>query len=350
MTAGEVSEMTASKLSIPPGASPAVIIEALRANYVTSARDSQLRQVLDELLAFDDDGSPLPQPARFGTEKETNGMIVIGDSGAGKTTAIAHTLREHPAFSGSVGQPGEAILRPGILKVDVPSPSTLKNLGTVILQKSGYGNIAKSRTEAEIWAAVRHRLKVLGISILWLDEAQDLMRSNSENEKMNICNTLKTLCKEEHAVVVILSGIETLERLTKFDPQIKTRFSTLRLGAVSPSRDGKGIKRMISAYCEAAGLEAPRDPDLVPRLFHAYRNQFGTSIKRVVESIRLALLAEDKALSIQHFAAVYARHEGCRDSQNIFLVEKWASIQPSTDDDEEEMTKHRKPTKGKKRK
>lgn len=158
--------MTASKLSIPPGASPAVIIDTLRANYVTSARDSQLRQVLDELLAFDDDGRPLPQPARYGTEKETNGMIVIGESGAGKTTAIAHALREHPAFSGAVGEPGEAMLRPGILKVDVPSPSTLKNLGTVILQKSGYGSIAKSRTEAEIWTAVRHRLKTLGISIL----------------------------------------------------------------------------------------------------------------------------------------------------------------------------------------
>lgn len=334
--------MSPSKLIIPPGASPAAIVATFRRHYVETPRDRNVRHVLNTLLARDDEGRYLPVPARFGTECETHGMIVIGESGAGKTTTLAHNLRAHPAFADCADIAGGPDRVGPVLKLDVPSPTTLKTLGLKILEKTMYDDVARSRTEAEVWELVRQRLSICRVCILWLDEAQDVMRSGSEAEVTKICNTLKTLCKGDHAVVVILSGIETLATLPKFDPQIDSRFSKLWLDEVSPGSDAKGIWRLLKTYCAAAGLETPPRGDLIQRLFHSCRNRLGKSIERIVDAIELALYNGDTALTIDHFAQAYALKEGCRSNRNIFLVDKWASISTERTENPEELFPRKK--------
>ena len=324
--------MSSQGLTIPPGASPSAIIKMMRRHYVQTDRDKAVRLVLDSLFERDDSGTQLPVPARFGQEQETHGLIVIGESGAGKTTALAQNLRTHPALTSAVVARDATNGVGPLLKIDVPSPTTLKTLGLEILRQTRYGDVARSRTEAEVWTAVRHRLKVCGICVLWLDEAQDVMRSGSEAEITKICNTIKTLCKGDHAVIVILSGIDTLAYLPRFDPQIDSRFAKLWLDEVSPSKDGKGIYRLIETYCAGDGLKPPPRGDLVLRLFHSCRNRLGKSIERVIDAIELALLNKDNALTIQHFAQAYAIKEGCRPTRNIFMIDAWASVDPANPD------------------
>lgn len=327
--------MIAKPLHIPPGSSPAAIIRILRAHYVRTGRDTPVEEAFDVLLQRDDNGQFLPKPMRFGseTEQEAHGLIVIGESGTGKSTTIGNILRNHPAFAGLQRADGTG----PILKVDVPSPATLKSLGRKILEVSGYDQLPKSQTEAQIWDAVRHRLKRCGICVLWLDEAQDVIRTGAESEIMNICNTLKTLCKGEHAVVVVLSGVDVLAKLPRFDPQIDSRFNKVWLPRIGSSSDVKGIERLIAAYCKAAGLEAPRQPDLVPRLFHSTGYRLGKSIARVVDAMELAINARDTALSIHHFARAFAIKEGCDASRNVFVAEKWRAINLSEEDGDEEQ-------------
>lgn len=343
--------MSSTTLTIPPGSGPAAIISALRKHYVETPRDLHVRNLLDTLLARDDDGRHQPIPARFGSECETRGMIVIGESGAGKTTTLAHILRTHPAFAESQEPAAEAERVGPILKLDVPSPTTLKSLGLKIIEKTTYNDVSRSRTEAEVWEMVRQRLSICGVCILWLDEAQDVMRSGSESEVTYICNTLKTLCKGDHAVVVILSGIEALATLPEFDPQIDSRFSKLWLDEVSPTSDAKGIWRLLQTYCSAAGLEAPARGDLIERLFHSCRNRLGKSIERIIDAIELALFNGDTALTIDHFAQAYALKEGCRSNRNIFIVDKWASISTKKTENDEYVVpkKRRRRSSGKKR-
>lgn len=293
------------------------MVERLRAKYVTTSRDDMFRGHFDRLLRRDENGAP--RPVAFGATGETRGIALVDGAGGGKTTLVHRALSRHPALQ------SEDSGRRLWIGVRVPSPATLKSLGLEILRQSGYPEISERRERWSIWNLVRQRLQLLGTAVLWIDEAHDLFLGNAR-ESGDILKTLKALMQGEGAVVVILTGVETLWRMTSCDDQVKRRYSKVELPALTAAQDGRSLEGLIAKYASAAGLAAPRDADLPARVIHAGRGRFGRCIETTINAIEIALLERAPALEAGHFAEAFAMAEGCAPAENVFLTPRWSQI------------------------
>ena len=294
----------------------------LRSLYVKTPRDSALRARLDRLLQCDADGQPIPKPVIFtktgADEGDTRGIMLVEGAGGGKTSLIHNTLSNHPALQSDDPE------RPFWLGVRVPSPATMKSLGLEILRATGYEEVSASRKEWDIWKLVRHRLVALGIAVLWIDEAHDLFRAGKQVD--DVLRLLKSVMQGPGAVVMILSGVESLWNIASHEEQVKRRYSKMTMPAVSAATHGDMYKRLLGSYCEKAGLVPPPPSDLLARLVFASRGRFGRCIENIVSAIEVALLRGDDQLTADHFAEVWAFQEGAAPGKNVFLSPRWAEI------------------------
>jgi hypothetical protein len=297
-------------------------LERLRNRYVKTPRDAEFRDHLDRLLRSDPDGRLRAAPVTFNAAGDTHGIAISDGPGGGKTSLVYRGLATHPAL-----QPTDARPMP-VLYVGVPSPATLKSLGIAILEATGYGSVSERRERWSIWALVFQRLRMLGIVVLWIDEAHDLFESASRREMSDMLKTLKSLMQGDGSVIVILSGVATLWQALSSDAQVQRRFSRIVLPTVTAAAQGREIKGLIRSYCAEAGLAPPTEDDLVARLIHAARGRFGRCIEALIAAIEEALLEEAKSLKIDHFARAYAMEEGCAPEHNVFLSVHWSRINP----------------------
>ena len=300
------------------------IMENLRGRHVGAPRDAEFAMQLDRLLKRDGDGNLTAEAVRFTATGETRGILVIDAPGGGKSTVVAHALRSHPALR--EGQHGH----PAWLGVSVPSPATLKSLGFEILRQSGYPHVSGYRETWSVWDQIRSRLKMLGVSVLWIDEAHDLFCKDSAM----ILRALKALMQGPEAVIVILSGTERLREVIRSDPQVDRRFSVMNLRPVGVATDGDDFSDLVAAYCARAGLRVELSGDLVARRFHGSRYRFGRSIETLLNAIEAALDGGADWLANDHFAQVWAMQEGSGPGGNVFLSDDWAEIDPDRIDEQ----------------
>jgi hypothetical protein len=295
-------------------------VKSLRDIYVESERDTVFREQLDRLIEF----SPVPdeagRPAVFTRTGETRGIILIDGAGGGKTSLIDKALRKHPAL-----KIGSSASLPWI-GVSVPSPATLKSLGCAILSQSGYPEVSDRKPVWDIWNLVRNRLKALGTVVLWIDEAHDLFHSDARHEVNKMLRMLKSLMQGDGAVIVVLSGIETLWDIASFDDQVRRRYAKLELPQVTLASHGDNLRSIIEGYCDRVGMRSQVTEDLLLRLIYASRGRFGRCIEYTVHAIEVALSRGHQALTRDHFAEAWAMQEGCAPGKNVFLALKWSQI------------------------
>jgi len=162
--------------------------------------------------------------------------------------------------------------------------------------------------------------------VLWIDEAHDLFVSGTPREAGEVLKTLKSLLQGDAAVIVILSGVEELWRVTSFDRQVSRRYAKMILPPVSAAADGPVLSKALTGYCALAGVAPPEDDDLIPRLIHAARGRFGLCLEAMGNAIELAADADEPEVTIHHFARNFAMQEGCEPLRNPFLSSRWSLI------------------------
>lgn len=297
------------------------ILGELRQIHIETDRDVSFRNQLDRLLKRDETGALVPEAIRFTGNRETRGVMLVEGSGGGKTTALSKVLSEHPALQ----ETDPNCKR--YLTVQVPSPATQKSVGLAILAATGVFGVSERKSAGEIWSMIKHRLGLLGTILLWIDEAQDLIYSDSPNEIDKMLKNVKSLMQGDNAVIVILSGTERLFDLTAVDPQVNRRFTKiLPRPFVQGTDDEITVTELISRFCEEAGLKFNPRADLAGRVIYGARGMFGRSLETVLNSVENALLEGAEALRLEHFAAAWAAQEGCSWNQNIFAVQDFTSI------------------------
>jgi type II secretory pathway predicted ATPase ExeA len=295
-------------------------IAALRGKYLTTAHDAAFRAHLDRVLAKDADGAVIAEPVRVTKSGETRGVLVTGEPGSGKTSIVQNAMTKHPAFGVADGA------APRWISLTVPSPATMKSLGLELLDPLGYPHMSPRETAWKIWQTVRHRIEMRGVTVVWIDEAHDLLNRKSPHETADMLKMLKSLMQGPAAVVVVLSGVPSLRNVIAQDQQVARRFSKLAIPPVSAAADAELLDRALRGYCRFGGVTPPVEQDLMLRIVHAGRGRLGRCLELMIGAIEVAVGEGATQLGQQHFAQRFAAQEGCDIVRNVFLSPRWSSL------------------------
>ncbi|WP_417273903.1 TniB family NTP-binding protein [Celeribacter halophilus] len=292
-------------------------LEALRELHIGTDRDAEAASHIERLFEKDAAGNRISVAKRFTKTRETRGVMVVGDPGSGKSHLVNRTLEKLPML-----QPRDDGT-PRYISCVVPSPATFKSMMGELLKQAGYPVESKRQEAWSLFQDLRYRLALLEISVIWIDEAQDLFCA----DRNLILRALKSLMQGEYAVTIVVSGTQALAEVIRSDQQVKRRFTSIVLPDLTEQSDGDNFREVMAHYCQRVGVHAPVEADLVGRVFHGARYCFGRAIELLLLALEFVIEGEDTHLEIGHFASAYAMLEACPVSENVFFAEQYWLIE-----------------------
>ena len=263
-----------------------------------------------------------------GVTREARCVALIGGSGSGKTSAVRHLLAHHPRLA--LG--GSETERLDVVSLAVPTPATLKFVGQTTLSALGFP-LRRERTAQTIWDMVKDHLQARRTLFLHYDEAQDLALHQSPRELKSVVNTLKSLLQHQAwPVGLILTGTPELKGIINHDVQLARRVFPIEFPRLNAALDSERVLGLLSHYADASGLELRPDViqrDLVARLIHAARCEFGLLIEMTIATIEGTIRDGRMDVEIADFARMFRKRSGCVDALNPFIADDFERIDVS---------------------
>jgi len=145
-------------------------------------------------------------------------MLLVGPTGAGKTTLAASYARKYPAiFTDTV------ILRP-VVMATTPSTASVPNLMITLLRALGdpgaaRGTIGAKEDRLEMFFKEKCR-----VELLILDELQHFVDRDSQRILLNASNWLKTFIKETKVSCILVGLQNDAEEVVDSNPQLARLF------------------------------------------------------------------------------------------------------------------------------
>lgn len=258
---------------------------------------------------------------------EARGIVLTGNSGSGKSTAINRLFFRHADLK----LLGNDSVQADVVSLQIPSPATLKFVGVSCLHGLGYP-LNRDRPANVIWQLVKHHLKQRQTLFMHLDEAQDLSSNRGSYDMQSVVNTLKSVMQNsEWPVGMILSGTPTLKTLVNLDQQLSRRLIPIEFRPIGWSTHGRNVQDIIGGYCAAASLNCSAtvlNPNFIKRVIHAGCSELGLVIELVVSSVEEALIRSQLEVTSDTFGQAYRRRSSCVDALNPFISDDWHSIDP----------------------
>ena len=262
-----------------------------------------------------------------GMINNARGIVVVGQSGSGKTTAIRELIRKNK----SLLETDTTQEHCEFFGLQVPSPATMKFVGAATLRALGYPYSGDKQGPA-IWDQVKIQLKLRQTCFLHLDEAQDLARYQTDKERQSVVNTLKSVMENSYwPTGLILSGMPDLKKIVNQDPQLSRRLYPVEIGRLHAIRDVTPVLGTIQQYAAKAKIEtlpSVRNEVFAQRLMHAADYEFGLMAEITVQAFAKALVRDgfEAKLEVRHFADVFYDRSDAIDALNPFLAEDFARI------------------------
>lgn len=296
------------------------VVADLRTRFVKHKRYLQLADEFDLLLYR------RKAEIEAGLQSEARGLVVVGASGSGKTTAIRRLFAKHPELH----LPKPDVARADVVSFMVPAPATLKSVGHDCLHSLGYP-LNRDRTGAIIWSKVQALLSERRVLFMHLDEVQHLYNLKADRESQAVVNTLKSLMqKPDWPTGLVLSGTKELRALVNMDPQLSRRLTPIEFPSIRATTHANEVKSIIVRHAEIASLTVNtkdlNSSTFIRRLIHAAANELGLVIELVVAAIEDALKNESSEIGSASFANAFARRSGCSPTGNPIMAHDWRGV------------------------
>ncbi len=300
-------------------AEKSALVRNLEEFHVSTRYDKLLTLEVEKLLATILSGSAV----------EGYALAVVGKSGAGKTHAINHALDGNPAFKPFYVGVNELQI---CMRVRTPPVCSTKSLGVAILQHVGYPLSRTKLNEIEIWRLVREQLKRREIRIIYLDEAQHVLKS--KKNVMEVTDTIKSLMQDPTwPIWIIMSGIPQMLEVIEGDGdhQLARRSRVVRIGDLE-EKDFPTILAIVNEIASDVSFKVgfPLNKGFVRRMVHGGMSLQGMVIQLIKLSIESAIWdpeeIQSRTLRYDHFVEGYRRLCDCDDDTNVFLAKEWQKI------------------------
>jgi len=298
-------------------------VQALRKLYLPRPEfkklDACFQKHLDQRRADEADGEAF----------KSRGLMLIGQSGSGKTSAIQELVRKYSSLIST--DPSQEFCE--YIGLQVPSPATMKFVGAATLRALGYPYSGNKQGPA-IWDQVKVQLKLRGTKFLGFDEAQDLARYQTDKERQSVVNTLKSLMENSvWPVGLVLSGMPDLKAIVNQDAQLARRLDPIEIGRLHSIADAGPVIKLVKKYATRGRIGVGRSVQneaFAMRLMHAADYQFGLLAEIIVLAVSQALFSEgcEATLEMKHFADVYTERNGAENWMNIFIADDYGRINP----------------------
>lgn len=287
---------------------------------------TKLNEVIDERL------TQLVQNAKAclaGGGLKQRALVILGESGTGKSSAIAYHLARIPDLQPHVNSEGHLV--DPVLRIGAPGTCTTKSFAIALLAGLGIHAVERA-SEFELYAMLKDQLKLQGKLFVCVDEMQHVIRGASPKSIAKVQDVLKNLMQiDGWPLHVIFVGTPALAAFMEGDRQLANRCRVLFLPPLDPSADAEFVRETIRKVIEdVAHLKIgwTENRQLPERLITASLKCTGTLIQYVQEACFYALEAGAGTVRMKHFAAAYQANTGCIRQDNIFSVVDWSSIKP----------------------
>ncbi|TAY98681.1 ATP-binding protein [Rhizobium leguminosarum] len=294
-------------------------------DYIENPGDKMLAEMLQELVNN-------VELCRRGVGSQRRALFLIGGSGSGKSTALAHHFRRMPEFQPRVNEYSETV-RP-LLSIEAPKPCTTKDFAVAILDALGVPSKAR-QSEGQLFATVKTQFRERGIIFLHVDEAQHLRRHSTQQAINDVQDRIKTLMQiADWPLHMIFSGVQDLADLLKGGHgQVARRSLVTRFIPLTVLNNKDHIQGVLSEIVEKrCGLLLPEElqtDDFIGRLCLANSGSFGEIIKAIQAACFLVMRKGKDTVDVRAFAHNYQRSSGCMPSDNIFTAARWSEIDPA---------------------
>jgi DNA transposition AAA+ family ATPase len=215
-------------------------------------------------------------------------LLVIGETGSGKTTLCKALLKKYPRISLS-----DRDVIP-ILYVPMPTPASLDSLAEVILTSLGDPGAAAGRLRDKT-RRIENFIRALKIEMIIFDEAQHLQERGQHYTQYMSADWLKQLL-DAMSVPVVFMGLPQFEKLLQANPQLRRRFSrrrNLQLGQDKDSDINNECLQMFISLGTTLPLRLSSGTysweELGVRIYHACDGRVGYVKKLLLGAIRLAM-------------------------------------------------------------
>lgn len=233
-------------------------------------------------------------------------MLIMGDSGVGKSSIIRRILKRHPPKELPEGR------HIPVLVVTMPVPATIKFMATRILAQLGDPAATKGTLEDKTHRIYRY-LKDCKVELIILDEFQHMIDRDSDKILQSVSDWLKNIISDA-MLPVILVGLPSSVRILKSNPQLNRRFTaqeTLEPFKWDTKKHKQDYKKFLAAldaelpFQERSGLDTQ---EMAQRMFAATYGNVGTTMKIVRDAAHQA--AADKnathtKLTVEMLAKAY---------------------------------------------
>jgi len=299
------------------------IVQDLRSAYFPTDAYKNLEKnfhmLLDQRRAdFEDQVTP-----------NVRGIVLIGQSGSGKTTAMRELIYQNKHLLGTDTTQETCEL----IGLQVPSPATMKFVGAATLHALGFP-YSGSKSGPVVWDMVKGQLQRRKTLFLHLDEAQDLARYQTDKERQSVVNTLKSLMENtQWPVGLILTGMPDLKDIINQDAQLARRLLPVEIDRLQEIRHAAPVLNLVQSYAKRAGIEVDSaliQKDFAHRLMHAADYEFGLLAELTVQSISKALIEEGLGVTLRssHFSDVFRTRTAAIDGLNPFIASNFVRINP----------------------
>lgn len=255
-------------------------------------------------------------------------LAICGESGAGKSTALATHTKLHEALKPYVDEDGVEISP--LLIYDAPNPCLPRLIAIEGLRKMGL-DVRDNLRENEAWARFRKMLVKHKINVVVIDEAQNAIETATDVEVAKIADAFKQLTQmPDWPVRLVLSGVPPLGAFVA-RKQLKNRTTIVKFLPISVDDDLEMLQTIVQKVIvdhAQLRMHTSLGDDFCRRLAHAYTRDLGTIIQAVREAVELVLYAKRDSVHIDDFAAAYASASGCKSHHNIFKAADWENIDP----------------------
>lgn len=280
-------------------------LDWLKNRYWKFGAEDDFEDHLIDIFEVDDFGQRLAEPQFDPLTRETKGLMVLGQSGNGKTALMMRALRVDLVLTEfKIGEGGNT------LYITVPPDATIKKLAEIILAATGYTKIDGRLRSADAWEMALHRFGVVGIKAVVIDECHHIFRPGSGRDIPGAIQALKHILQSEHRVALIIAGVPSLKSaiLSEASGETMRRFTEFSMTNIRHgSRGAATFGNNFMKCARILGVHVTEEDALPDRILFAEHGQVGKSVALGKEIMRAAIKRGQSDITLKGAERVYRK-------------------------------------------